>query len=78
MYGYSSKNMKYICSRTLFLENTSGKLILYTVFNIDVINVEVVHKQVKYWAGKKPRLTLNVIFARPEAAIAVDKPRKPP
>ena len=39
MYGYSSKNMKYIFNRTLFLENTS-QLIPYTVFNIDAINVE--------------------------------------
>ena len=48
LYGYSSKNKKHICSRTPFLENTSGELILYTVFNIEVINVEVLHKQVKY------------------------------
>ena len=49
LYGYSSKKMKHICSRTPFLENTSaGELILYTVFNIEVINVEVLHKQIKY------------------------------
>ena len=48
LYGYSSKNMKHICSRTPFLENTVGELILYTVFNIDVINVGVLHKQVKH------------------------------
>ena len=48
LYGYSSKNMKHISSRTPFLENTSGEFILYTVFNIEVINVEVLHKQVKY------------------------------
>ena len=48
LYGYSSKNTKHICSRAPFLENTSGELILYTVFNIEVINVEVLHKQVKY------------------------------
>ena len=47
LYGYSSKNMKHIYSRTLFLENTSGGLILHTVFNIEVTNVEVLHKQVK-------------------------------
>ena len=45
--------MKHICSRTPFLENTSGEIILYTVFNIELINVEVSHKQVKYQADKK-------------------------
>ena len=69
LYGSSSVIMQHICSRTPFLENTSGELFLYTVFNIEVINVEV-HKQVK------PCLTLNVIFAKPEAAIVVDKTRK--
>ena len=45
LYGYSSKNMKHICNRAPFLENTSGKLILYNVFNIrGYINVEVLHK----------------------------------
>ena len=44
LYGYSSKNMKHICSRMPFLENTSEELILYNVFNIEVINVEVLHK----------------------------------
>ena len=34
LYEYSSKSMKYICSRTPFLNNTSGELILYTVFNV--------------------------------------------
>ena len=48
LYGYSFKNMKYIYSRTPFLENTSGEIILYTVFNIEVINIEVLDKQVKY------------------------------
>ena len=67
LYGYSSKNS----SRTPFLENTSGEIILCTVFNIELINLEVFHKQVKI-----PCLTLNVIFARPEAAIVVDKTRK--
>ena len=33
LYGYSSKSMKHICSRTPFLENTFEELILYTVFN---------------------------------------------
>ena len=44
LYGYSSKNMKHIRSRMPYLENASGKLILYNVFNIEVINVEVLHK----------------------------------
>ena len=44
LYGYSSKNMKHICNRIPYLENPSGKLILYNVFNIEVINVEVLHK----------------------------------
>ena len=48
LYGYSSKNMNHICSRTPFLQNTSGELILYTVFKIKVINEKVLHKQVKY------------------------------
>ena len=69
LYGYSSINMQHICSRTPLLENTSGELRLYTVFIIEVINVEALHKQVKYEAGKKPCLSLNVIFARPEAVI---------
>ena len=34
LFGYSSVNMQHICSRTPFLENTSGELILYTIFNI--------------------------------------------
>ena len=44
LYGYSSKNMKHTCIRTPFLENTSVELILYIVFNTEVINVEVLHK----------------------------------
>ena len=48
LYWYSSVNMQHICSRTPFLENTSEELILCTAFNIEVINVEVLHKQVKY------------------------------
>ena len=46
LYGFSSKSMKHICSRTPCLENTPGELILYTVFNIEVITVEVLHKQI--------------------------------
>ena len=34
LYGYSSESIKHICSRKPFLENTSGELILYTLFNI--------------------------------------------
>ena len=48
MYGYSFVNMQYIRSRTPLLENTSGELLLYTVFIIEVMSVEVLHKQVKY------------------------------
>ena len=47
LYGYSSVNMRHICSGTPLLENTSGEL-LYTVFIIEVLNVEVFHKQVNY------------------------------
>ena len=48
LYGYSSVNMQHICSGTPLLENTSGELLLYTVFIIEVINVEILHKQVNY------------------------------
>ena len=48
LYGYSSVNMQHICSRTPLLGSTSGEFLLYTVFIIEVINVEVLHKQVKY------------------------------
>ena len=48
MYGYSFVNMQYIRSRTRLLENTSGELLLYTVFIIEVMSVEVLHKQVKF------------------------------
>ena len=45
---YSSVNvMLHICSRMPFLENTSGELLLHIVLNIEVINVEVLSKQVK-------------------------------
>ena len=39
--------MLHICSRTSFLENTAGELLLHIVLNIEVINVEVLSKQVK-------------------------------
>ena len=48
LYGYSSANMQHISSRTPFLENRFGELLLYTVFIIEIINVEVLHNQVKY------------------------------
>ena len=44
---YSSVNMLRICSRTPLLENTSGELLLYIILNIEVVNVEVLFKQVK-------------------------------
>ena len=44
---YSLLNMLHICSRTLFLENTSGELLLHIILNIDVINVEVLSELVK-------------------------------
>ena len=47
LHGYSPVNMQYVCSRTLFLENTSGELLLYIVLNIVVIDVKVLSKQVK-------------------------------
>ena len=48
LYKCSSVNIPQIYSRTPFLENASGGLLLYTVFNREVINVEVLRKQVKY------------------------------
>ena len=39
--------MLHICSRTPFSKNTSGELLLYIVLNIEVINVEILSKQVK-------------------------------
>ena len=45
--GYSSVNMLYICNRTIFLKNTSGELLLYIILNLEIINVEVLSKQVK-------------------------------
>ena len=43
----SSVNMLYICSRTPFLENTSGELLLHIVLYIEIINVENLFKKVK-------------------------------
>ena len=47
MHEYSSVNMLLICRGTPLIENTSGKLLVYIVLNIEVINVEVLSKQVK-------------------------------
>ena len=44
---YSSVNMLHICSRTPFLGNTFGELLLHSVLNIEVINIEVFSKKVK-------------------------------
>ena len=44
---YSSVNMLHDCRRTPFLESTSGELLLHIVLIIEVINVEVLSKQVK-------------------------------
>ena len=44
---YSPVNMLHICNRTPFLKNISGELLLHIVLNIEVINVEVLSKQVK-------------------------------
>ena len=48
LYKCFSVNIQQIYSRAPFLENASGGLLLHTVFNREVINVEVLHKQVKY------------------------------
>ena len=48
LYRYSSVNMQHISSRMRLLENTSGELLLYTIFIIEVVNAEVLHKQVKH------------------------------
>ena len=47
LHECSSVNMLLVCRRTPLIENTSGKLLLYIVLNIEVINVEVLSKQVK-------------------------------
>ena len=44
---YSFVNMLHICGRTPFLENTSGELLLHIILNIEVINIDVLSKQVK-------------------------------
>ena len=45
--GYSSLNMLHICSRTPFLGNTSGEQLLHIFLNIEVMNVDILSKQVK-------------------------------
>ena len=47
LHEYSSVNMLHICRRMPLIENTSEKLLLYIVLNIEVINVEVLSEQVK-------------------------------
>ena len=41
---HSSVNTLQICSRTPFLGNTFGELLLHIVLNIKVINIEVLSK----------------------------------
>ena len=45
--GYSSVNMLHICSKTRFLEITSGELLLCIVLNIELKNAEDISKQVE-------------------------------
>ena len=48
LHEHSHVNVLHFCSRTPFLENTSGELLLlYIVLNIKFTNVEVLSKQVK-------------------------------
>ena len=48
LHGYSSVNTYYIsAAERLLLENISGELLLYIVLNIDIINVDVLSRQVK-------------------------------
>ena len=51
LHGCPSVNILHICSRTPFLENTSGKLLLYIVLNIEAINIEVLSKQVNTFSN---------------------------
>ena len=44
---YSSVNMLHICSKTPFLENTFGGLLLHIILNMEVINIEVLSRLVK-------------------------------
>ena len=66
LHESSSVNMLHICRRTPFIENISGKLLLYIVLNMEVINVEVLSKQLnclKYISIIKTLLlTLYVSF----------------
>ena len=48
--------MLHICSRTSFLLNTAGELLLHIVLNIEVINVEVLSNQ-----AKKCEIHFNII-----------------
>ena len=51
LHGCASVNILHICSRTPFLENTSGKVLLYIVLNIEAINIEVLSKQVNTFSN---------------------------
>ena len=44
---YTSVNILHISSKTPVLEKTFGELLLHIVLNIEVLNVEVLFKQVK-------------------------------
>ena len=46
-YGYSSVIVQHICSKTPFLRDSSGDLLLCIILNIEVTNVEILLKQVK-------------------------------
>ena len=46
-HGYSSVNMLHIRIRTPFSENNYRELLLYVVLNTEVVNVEVLSKQVE-------------------------------
>ena len=48
LYGYSSENMKHLQQNALVREHIWGTHSVYR-FNMKVINVEVLHKQVKYY-----------------------------
>ena len=47
LHEYSSVDMLNICRAMQFLDNTSGKLLMFILLNIVVINIEVFSKQVK-------------------------------
>ena len=60
---YSSINMLNICSRTPFLENSFGELLLHIVLNIEVLS-KLVKNYLKYISILQTLfLTLYVTFA---------------